>query len=56
MLEKCVDTMDSLFESDDINIEQLTSAIFQIVLILYVYQNVFEFTHNDLQYKQYHVC
>lgn len=48
MLEKCVDTMDSLFESDDINIEQLTSAIFQIVLILYVYQNVFEFTHNDL--------
>jgi len=48
MLEKCVDTMDSLFESDDINIEQLTSAIFQIVLMLYVYQNVFEFTHNDL--------
>jgi hypothetical protein len=48
LLEKCVDTLDSLFESDDINIEQLTSAIFQTVLMLYVYQNVYQFTHNDL--------
>tara|TARA_B110000503_G_scaffold134982_1_gene214724 strand:+ start:921 stop:2426 length:1506 start_codon:yes stop_codon:yes gene_type:complete len=48
ILEKCVDTLDSLFESGDINIEQLTSSVFQIVLMLYVYQNVFHFTHNDL--------
>jgi len=48
MIEKCVDTLDSLFESDDINIEQLTSSIFQTVLMLYVYQNVYNFTHNDL--------
>ena len=48
LLEKCTDTLDSLFESDDINIEQLTSSIFQTVLMLYVYQNVYNFTHNDL--------
>jgi hypothetical protein len=48
LLEKCVDTLDNLFESDDINIEQLTSAIFQTVVMLYVYQNVYQFTHNDL--------
>lgn len=48
LLEKCVNTLDSLFESDDISIEQLTSAIFQTVVMLYLYQNVYEFTHNDL--------
>jgi hypothetical protein len=31
-----------------LTIEELESAIFQIILILYVYQNKFDFTHNDL--------
>ena len=48
LLEKCVDTLDSLFEKDKINVEELTSAMFQTIVILYLYQNVFEFTHNDL--------
>ena len=48
VLEKCEDTFDSLLENDLLTIEELESAIFQIVTILFTYQKVFKFTHNDL--------
>jgi hypothetical protein len=47
-IEKCEGTFDSLLENNLLTIEELESAIFQIITILYVYQNVFDFTHNDL--------
>jgi hypothetical protein len=47
-IEKCQNTFDSLLDVNDIKIEELESAIFQIIVILYVYQNIFKFTHNDL--------
>ncbi len=47
-IEKCQNTFDSLLDGTDIKIEELESAIFQIIVILYVYQNTFKFTHNDL--------
>ena len=48
VLEKCEDTLDSLLEKDELSTEELESAIFQIITILYTYQKVFQFTHNDL--------
>lgn len=47
-IEKCKNTFDSLLDKNDIKIEELESAIFQIIVILYVYQSIFKFTHNDL--------
>ena len=47
-IEKCQNTFDSLLDGSDIKIEELESAIFQIIVILYIYQNIFKFTHNDL--------
>jgi len=47
-IEKCEGTFDSLLENNELTIEELESAMFQIVLMLYVYQNIFNFTHNDL--------
>jgi hypothetical protein len=47
-IEKCEGTFDSLLEKNLLTIEELESAMFQIIIILYVYQNVFDFTHNDL--------
>ena len=47
-IEKCEGTFDTLLENNLLTIEELESAIFQIILILYVYQNTFDFTHNDL--------
>lgn len=46
--EKCTDTLDSLLMSKRINDEELTSALFQVIMILIVYQKAFDFTHNDL--------
>ena len=48
VLEKCENTFDYLLENDLIKIEELESAIFQIITILFTYQKVFKFTHNDL--------
>ena len=48
VMEKCDKTLDSLLEQGDIKIEELESAICQIVITLYVYQKLFDFTHNDL--------
>lgn len=47
-IEKCEGTFDSLLENNLLTIEELESAIFQIITILHVYQSVFDFTHNDL--------
>jgi hypothetical protein len=48
VLEKCDNTLDYLLENDLLQNEELESAMFQIVTILYTYQKVFQFTHNDL--------
>jgi len=45
-LEKYEDTLDSLL--DDIKSDELTSALMQIIMMLITYQNVYQFTHNDL--------
>ena len=47
-IEKCEGTFDYLLENNLLTIEELESATFQIIIMLYVYQNVFDFTHNDL--------
>ena len=48
VIENCEGTFDSLLENNNLTIEELESAMFQVILMLYVYQNVFDFTHNDL--------
>jgi len=47
-IEKCEGTFDSLLAQNLLTIEELESAMFQIIMMLYVYQHVFDFTHNDL--------
>jgi hypothetical protein len=47
-LEKCENTLDSLLEKNELRVEELESAMFQIILMLYTYQELFDFTHNDL--------
>jgi hypothetical protein len=47
-LELCEVTFDSILEENEIRIEELESAMFQVITILYLYQSVFKFTHNDL--------
>lgn len=46
-LEKCANTLDHLFV-EGISDEESASALFQVVMILLVYQKMFRFTHNDL--------
>ena len=46
--ERCVATLDSLFESGDMDVEMSASMIFQVIMILVAYQKMFDFTHNDL--------
>ena len=48
VIEKCNNTLDNLLENDLLPPVELESCIFQILIILYVYQNLFGFTHNDL--------
>jgi hypothetical protein len=47
-LELCEVTFDSILEENEMRIEELESAMFQVITILYLYQSVFKFTHNDL--------
>jgi len=47
-IECCEMTFDSILESDKITMEELESAMFQIIVMLHVYQSVYKFTHNDL--------
>jgi hypothetical protein len=45
--EKCKATFDSLL-LHNIPDDELTSALFQVIMILITYQKAFDFTHNDL--------
>ena len=47
-LEKCENTLDSLFEKGDMNEAKAASMIFQVIVTLVAYQQMFDFTHNDL--------
>jgi len=47
-IEKCENTIDYLLEKNELRIEELESAMFQVIVILYTYQTMFDFTHNDL--------
>ena len=47
-IECCDVTFDSILEKNEIRIEELESAMFQIIAMLYLYQKAFKFTHNDL--------
>ena len=47
-LERCDGTFDELFTNGDITQQNAASALFQIVMILIIYQKLFDFTHNDL--------
>jgi hypothetical protein len=49
-IEKCDNTLEYLL-NNKINNHEMTSIIFQILIILHVYQTVFKLTHNDL-----HIC
>ena len=48
VMEKCRNTLDELLDEGEIKMEELESAIFQIITSLYVYQKKYNFTHNDL--------
>jgi hypothetical protein len=45
-LEKYEDTLDSLL--DDMDSDELTAALMQVIMTLLTYQKLFKFTHNDL--------
>jgi hypothetical protein len=47
-MEKCKNTMDSLFTEEEIELDEWLSILFQIIMILITYQKCFYFTHNDL--------
>ena len=47
-IEKCVDTLDSLFETGSLSSREGICAIFQVIMVLLCYQQCFHFTHNDL--------
>jgi hypothetical protein len=47
-LEKCENTLDYLLEKNELRVEELESAMFQVIAMLYTYQTLFDFTHNDL--------
>ena len=47
-MEKCDGTLDELFVKHEMDEEQGSSALFQIIMILLAYQKAFQFTHNDL--------
>jgi hypothetical protein len=46
-LERCKDTLDSLL-METVPPEEIVSALFQVIMTLIMYQNVYQFTHNDL--------
>jgi len=47
-LEKCDGTLDSLFEESELDEDTACSALFQVIMILIIFQKAFNFTHNDL--------
>jgi len=47
-MEKCDGTLDDLFVNEEVDEKNGASILFQVVMILLVYQKMFSFTHNDL--------
>ena len=47
-MEKCDGTLDELLENEEIDENEIESALTQMVFSLLVYQKCFSFTHNDL--------
>ena len=47
-LEKCEDTLDSLFEQGNFSQDELSCIVVQMLMILITYQKIFNLTHNDL--------
>lgn len=47
-LENCSNTLDSLLVEKKISQEELSSAMIQVIMMLIVYQKLFNLTHNDL--------
>ena len=48
IMEKCKNTLDFLLDNDMINMEELKSALFQVLMNLLCYQKTLKMTHNDL--------
>ena len=47
-LEKCDGTFDQQLESEELEEKEVASALIQVIFTLMLYQDTFEFTHNDL--------
>ena len=47
-LECCENTFDNLLANDELNDDELTCIIIQILMMLITYQKLFSLTHNDL--------
>ena len=47
-MEKCAGTVDELFSNEEMDEGTASSMLFQVVMILLMYQKMFKFTHNDL--------
>jgi hypothetical protein len=47
-MEKCEDTLDSFILNNSISEEEWFSILMQVIMILIIYQQAFQFTHNDL--------
>lgn len=47
-MEKCDGTLDELFVSDSLDVDQSAACLFQVIMTLIVFQKAFHFTHNDL--------
>jgi hypothetical protein len=47
-LEKCDGTLDELFMKNQVNEENGSAILFQIIMTLLLFQKCFRFTHNDL--------
>ena len=47
-LEKGEGTLDALLEKEELEDEQIASALFQVVMSLAAFQKAYDFTHNDL--------
>ena len=56
VIEKCTNTLDELLDGGEIKMEEIESAIFQIITTLYVYQKKYNFTHNDLHTNNIMYC
>jgi hypothetical protein len=47
-MENCTSTLDNLILSEELSIDEWTSVLMQVIMILITYQKVYSFTHNDL--------